>query len=384
MWGLIATIFLGSYCLMGLYIGRRGRSTVGKSSKRIYRIIYWIIFALLFLFFPLTEIGIARLPFVSRDSLEVWGWYSMIAIVYIFMQLLVIDIIRLIDKRISFLPSTIKDNTQTPKIIGLLVILAVTITLSYGTWNARNPVVKPYELTVDKKAGDLKELRIAMVSDIHYGSIIDAERLDKMVEIMNEIQPDVILVAGDIIEGTPQKQQYELLIELFKQMDAEYGIFAVPGNHDRWLRSDEGVNAFKEAGIHVLRDELVKIEDYFYVVGRNDAGYNRGQGRKSLEDLMKGIDPILPVILLDHQPVELDMAQKNQVDLQVAGHTHMGQIFPANLITGQIYESDYGLLTKGRYNLIVSCGYGTWGPPLRIGNNPEVVYITMKFTGQQK
>lgn len=94
---------------------------------------------------------------------------------------------------------------------------------------------------------------------------------------------------------------------------------------------------------------------------------------------MQGVDTSLPMILLDHQPIDLKQAQDNGIDLQVSGHTHMGQIFPAHLITGQIYDLDWGLLIKDNYHLIVSSGFGTWGPPLRIGTSSGIVSITLKF-----
>src|SRR5690606_702738 len=114
-------------------------------------------------------------------------------------------------------------------------------------------------------------------------------------------------------------------------------------------------------------------------IGRNDPRLHEGPERVKLKELMKGIDTRKPLLLLDHQPIDLGEAQAAGIDLQLSGHTHRGQIFPANLITDRIYEEDWGLLKKGAYHLIVSCGYGTWGPPLRIGNHPEVVSVIVNF-----
>lgn len=91
------------------------------------------------------------------------------------------------------------------------------------------------------------------------------------------------------------------------------------------------------------------------------------------------MDSTLPLILLDHQPLEIDKSRQDQIDLQLSGHTHEGQIFPGNLITKLIYELDYGYMKRGNYNLIVSSGYGTWGPPLRIGTHSEIVCATVNF-----
>jgi hypothetical protein len=96
---------------------------------------------------------------------------------------------------------------------------------------------------------------------------------------------------------------------------------------------------------------------------------------------MEGIDRNLPVILLDHQPVNLDEPAQLGIDLQLSGHTHRGQLFPNHLITGRIYENDWGLITRGTLNVVVSSGVGTWGPPIRVGNKPEVVEIVIHFKG---
>ncbi|WP_407313306.1 hypothetical protein [Desulfosporosinus sp. SB140] len=94
---------------------------------------------------------------------------------------------------------------------------------------------------------------------------------------------------------------------------------------------------------------------------------------------MQGVDHSLPIILMDHQPSHLEEPVGQGVDLQLSGHTHAGQLFPIRLITSRIFEDDWGYLRKGNFQLIVSSGYGTWGPPIRVGNTPEIVDITMTF-----
>ncbi|MGI6120043.1 MAG: metallophosphoesterase [Desulfosporosinus sp.] len=379
MWFFILTAFFGIYCLMCCYIGRRGRQIIGKTGK-FSKKLYWMFFGILLLMFPIAETAQIWLPQTLALGFSKAGWYTMIAVVYLCLILLIIDTLRLLDRRIRFVPKVIREHAQTPKIVTSLILVLVTITLTYGSWNARHPVITHYELSLDKEAGSLDQLRIALVSDIHYGAIIDAPRLNKMLEVINELQPDMIVMAGDIIDGTVKQEDSQTLINVFKQMHANYGMFAVPGNHDRWARTDSDlVHDFKEAGIEVLRDSHIKIDNSLYVIGRDDPGYHLEQRRKDLGELMQGIDLSLPIILLDHQPIDLEAAEDNGVDVQLSGHTHMGQIFPGNLITEYLYPIDWGLLTRGSYHLIVSSGYGTWGPPLRIGTKPEVVALTLKF-----
>lgn len=382
MWGVISTTFFLVYFFMGIYIGRRGWTALGKPASCLYREIYWGFFALLVLSFPAAEIGENVLPETGGLWLTIWGGYSMVGVSYIFLLVLLIDSLRLLDKGIAFVPAKIKEHKKTPLVLGAAVVIMVVATLVYGGWNARNPVVTKYDLTVHKKAGPLQQLKIAMVSDIHYGPIIDDQRLNSLVKIMNDLQPDIVLLVGDITNGAARQEEARKLTDILRQVPAKYGLFAVPGNHDRGLRSSDGqlLDYFKEAGINYLRDSCLKIGDSFYIIGRD---YPRRQGqqeRKDLADLLKGLDTSLPLILMDHQPIDLERARDNGVDLQLSGHTHVGQVFPINLITRQMYELDWGLLKRGDYHLIVSSGYGTWGPPLRVGNNPEVVSITIHVT----
>lgn len=381
MWGVLSTVFLSLYLFMGYYIGRRGWLALGKPTSLLYRTIYGGFFSLLFFSFPAAEIGEDLLPDTAGLWLTIWGGYSMVGVSYIFLLLLLIDSLRLIDKGIGFIPAAIKEHKKIPLVTGATVVLTVALILAYGGWNSRHPVVTEYGLEVDKNAGPLQQLKIAMISDIHFGEVMDIQRLDSMVKIMNELQPDIILLAGDITNGAAQQEEARQLTDVLHGMPAKYGVFAVPGNHDRELRSDDSQlsNYLEDAGITVLKDSFLKIEESFYLIGRDSLRRQGQQGRKELEDLVKEVDSSLPLILLDHQPVDLESARANGVDLQLSGHTHVGQVFPLNLITGKIYEQDWGMLKKGGYHLIVSSGYGTWGPPLRLGNNPEVVSVTVKF-----
>lgn len=381
MWGFIITVFLALYSFMCYYIGRKGWTIFVQSASRMGRVLFFSVLALLILPFPLAELGEDLLPDQVVSWLTIWGGQSMIAVLYLFFLVFLINVIRFIDRWVSFVPLSIKDHKRTPLVLATVVILLAFGAVAYGSWNARNPIIQKYEMTVDKEAGSLKQLRIAMVSDIHYGPIIDVERLKKLKNMIDEINPDIVLLAGDITDGSLPPGEAEKLAGALGQIQAPYGTYAVPGNHDRDLRDPNSklMRSMKKEGVHVLKDDHLLINNSFYLIGRDDPNRRANPARKELGELMKGIDPSKPLILLDHQPLELDKAKAHGIDLQLSGHTHNGQIFPANLITAMIYEMDWGKLKKGAYHLIVSCGFGTWGPPIRIGNTPEVVQITMTF-----
>jgi len=141
------------------------------------------------------------------------------------------------------------------------------------------------------------------------------------------------------------------------------------------------VKYIESKNIKVIRDTAYLIDNSFYLSGREDKDIVRftHKNRKPLKDILSEVDHQLPVILMDHQPFGLNQAVENGVDLQLSGHTHHGQFWPINFITKKIYEVSWGYLLKGKTHIYVSCGYGTWGPPVRIGSKPEIVHFKISF-----
>ena len=137
----------------------------------------------------------------------------------------------------------------------------------------------------------------------------------------------------------------------------------------------------EQHGIRVLRDSVVEVEGT-YIVGREDLSYNRASGRqrKALPELTAQLDHSKPILMMDHQPFHLEQAEQAAVDLQLSGHTHHGQFWPINLITNRVYEVSWGYKKKSNTHVYVSCGAGTWGPPVRIGSTPEIMRIVMRFS----
>lgn len=171
--------------------------------------------------------------------------------------------------------------------------------------------------------------------------------------------------------------------DTLKKIHAPLGVYASPGNHDYMGGNlDMLVESLNKSGIRMLADETLRVGNSFYVVGRNDASGSRysGEPRKDINELLAGVDKTLPIILLDHQPIELDKADASGADIQFSGHTHRGQLYPNQFITGRIFELDWGYLKKGNLNAIVSSGIGTWGPPIRIGSRSEIVNVKVNFS----
>jgi predicted MPP superfamily phosphohydrolase len=250
-----------------------------------------------------------------------------------------------------------------------------------GFINAIVPVVKEYNITIDKPADGINELRVAAVSDIHLGSIIRKRSIRKLSSILSDLHPDVIFLLGDIVDGELGPVLRDDLLKYFTQPLTTDGLYAITGNHEFIGGAKRTVPYIESKGIRVLKDEVVVLPGGIQVIGRLDRDSRRfyGQERAPLEELMKKVDKSKPVILLDHQPFHLDETDKNGVDLQLSGHTHNGQLWPLNYLTRAIYELSYGYLRKGNAQIIVSSGYGLWGPRIRSGSRSEVMLINIKF-----
>ena len=255
-----------------------------------------------------------------------------------------------------------------------------TLLLIIGNYNAKNSYVKSYDINIEKK-GLEGSLNVVMVSDIHLGIIIKNDRLKSMVKEINKLNPDLIIIAGDIIDSDIEPVLKNNMAVEFSNLKSTYGTFATLGNHDILTREeDEIVNILKENSVTVLRDEVTLINDSFYIIGRDDITINSisNNPRADLSVLTKDLDKSKPLIVIDHNPMYINESLNANIDLHLSGHTHKGQIFPGNLVTNNLFEVDYGYLKKDNLNIIVSSGYGTWGPPLRLGSRSEIVQINLK------
>jgi predicted MPP superfamily phosphohydrolase len=167
------------------------------------------------------------------------------------------------------------------------------------------------------------------------------------------------------------------MAEELRTIKARYGVFAINGNHEHYAETPTATADYlKSAGIKVLRDEVCLVDSSFYIVGRDDRSNSQ---RKSLAELVKGLNQSMPRILMDHQPNYLEEAEKNGIDLQISGHTHNGQFFPGNFLVKYMNELAYGYSKRGKTHYYVSSGLGLWGPQYRIGTQSELVVINLKY-----
>ena len=324
---------------------------------------------------------IERIQLSAFSDLLMWvGSFWLAAMFYFFLAVVFIDFIRLTHHFTGILPETWLTPKAATNTLGITMIVVFTVIIA-GYFNAVNPRLHKLTLDVDKSANGMKELHIAMASDIHMGTIIGPRRMEKLVNRINQLKPDIVLFAGDVVDEDLAPVIRQNLGEALKRLKAPLGVYGITGNHEYIGGANAAVAYLEAHGVTMLRDSVLKIANAFYLAGREDRDKTRfsGEPRMTVDSLLSTVDNSLPVILLDHQPFNLDKAADAGVDLQLSGHTHHGQLWPLNYLTSAIYEVSMGYLKKGKTHIYVSPGFGGWGPPVRTGNRPEVVDITLRF-----
>lgn len=255
---------------------------------------------------------------------------------------------------------------------GLSVLLIAVAITGYGIWNAT--VLHQTKYTISVEAYNGKPLSIAILSDIHEGSALRRDHLERIVAKTNAMYPDLVLICGDLFDENTAKAERTTAYQTLAKLQSEYGVFFVFGNHERNLNPDGAMrHALETAGITVLEDEIVTLAG-LNIIGRKDASGNRA----ALDTLVAQADPNLPTLLMDHQPKDTAQAATLGVDLQVSGHTHGGQIFPGGWISEAVNEANYGLRRDEAYHLIVSSGCNLWGVPFRTEKHTEIVSVTLQ------
>jgi uncharacterized protein len=342
---------------ISLYIGYNGWVWINSKYPFKYKKSYYLLIALLSVSFILGRL-------LDSKILDLMGGYWMVVVGYSLIVLPIANILYFASKKKG------KFN------IGLGVLAFFAFIFIFGSYNASNTTIRNYEVAIEKQV-ETKKLKVLLATDIHVGEDIGTHNLLQMVEMVKEHKPDIVLLAGDILNDDIEPYVANNIGDIMKEIKAPLGVYAVPGNHDYYGDDVESLaKEMEKIGIHFLRDHVTNVHNQFYIVGRQD--YTESD-RKQISELVRDLDKSKPIIMLDHQPRELEEAQKNGVDLIVSGHTHNGQIAPAHLITANMYENHYGYVKKDQLHSFTSSGLGLWGPALRIGSQSEVMIIDVKF-----
>ena len=263
-------------------------------------------------------------------------------------------------------------------ITACLLFFIATAYSAYGVWNASNPQVADVRVSIKGLPENWKGRTIVQLTDVHLGHVYRADFLSRVVTKVNSLHPDMVVITGDLFDG--MDGDLGELVEPLNALRAPKGVYFVTGNHETYLGVEEAFSILKRTGVTVLNDEVRDI-DGLQLIGISYPQRGRSEPKipgKVLKTL-PGFIPGKPTVLLFHAPVYINEARDAGVGLQLSGHTHKGQLFPIFFITERIYkEYSYGLHRLGDYSIYTSSGVGTWGPPMRTGNTPEIVDITLE------
>jgi len=371
-------IIFAIYASLNFYIFTRGRQALPKNS--FVQTAYFTLFLVCSLSFFIAMLFEKKMPFALNTFFEITGGFWMIYILYFLVVVLFADILRLTDHFLHIFPQIVKANFAQVKLIYFGLVFFILILFSIiGYINFNNPKTVKHELDFSNGSSKKEHLSVLAVSDVHLGTLIGKSRLKKYVDLINKQKPDIIFIVGDLFDRNMHSVEVQKMDVLLKQLNATYGVYAVLGNHDYFVNVQNSLDYMARSGIKVLRDSAVVVDDKFVLIGRDDHSNHR---RKPIQAILEGIDKNLPLILLDHQPVNLNEAVENNIDLQISGHTHNGQIYPINLLVGKMFNLAYGFRKTGNTNFYVSSGLGLWGAPIRLGSQSELVNFQFVLSGK--
>lgn len=250
-----------------------------------------------------------------------------------------------------------------------LFLLALGLSI-YGLIHAQNIKKVHLKINLPNLPDAWMDRKAVFMSDLHLGQVRERPFLEKIVSLIQKENPDVVFISGDVFDGV--KVDAKDIVSPFKNLRPPHGIFFVMGNHEEFRDNTDYREALIVAGVTILENEI-KMIDGIQIVG---VDYKSAEKRSNFDDVLGSfsINKNIPSILLKHVPSDLDVAEKRGVSLGLFGHTHRAQVFPFSIITHFVYKGfDYGFKKLGNMQVYTSSGVGTWGPPIRVGSNSEIV-----------
>jgi len=264
----------------------------------------------------------------------------------------------------------------SPRAIFLAAGLFALAASGYGYWEAQQIRLERVVITSNKLAPGQPPIRLVQISDVHLGLIVGPERLARMLAVVREAAPDILVSTGDLVDG--QSDGLNGSAALFSQIEPRLGKYAVLGNHEFYVGVEQSLEFHRQAGFTVLRGAAATVAEGLVIAGVDDqTGIALGLTPADQEERLR--ETLLADnlnLLLKHQPRS---AGPGRVDLQLSGHVHQGQIVPFNLLVKLAHPVGMGLTQAGEGEyLYVNRGTGTWGPPIRFLASPEVTLIELR------
>lgn len=254
--------------------------------------------------------------------------------------------------------------------IGFLLALILFI---IGLYDAAFSKVKELSINMTGLSSEWQGKKIVQISDVHLGSIYGLNFLDRQITKINTLQPDLIVITGDLFDGT--EHNLNSFGPTLAKLQAVLGVIFIPGNHDTNLGLDKIKPVLDQANILMLRDEAITING-LEIIGLDIHNLTQPDSNLVVQNLNYYHGQAR--LLLKHVPKDIAWAKAMNIDLQLSGHSHNGQMFPLSVLTYLFYgKYQYGFYTDGSYNIYTSSGLGSWGPPLRTFNQAEIINITL-------
>ncbi|MDO5665037.1 MAG: metallophosphoesterase [Bacteroidia bacterium] len=347
--------------------------------QKVLRTIWSIIFSFEFVTYIVGFIFFRHLPAKIAHPIYLMGTSWMLFLLYFGSLILIFDFLYLVFKKQLTQPKELLNQPQKLKLtIFLSSIALVVLVLFYGGYKFNYPEVQQVNIEINKPAREMESVRIAMIGDLHLGYLINRDDAQRMVDLIMEQKADLILFVGDILDSRIEPILEHKMDEELRRIYAPLGVYSCTGNHEYRFEAEQKIQWLNDVGITMLRDSAVLIDSSFYVVGREDFVY---PNRLPLREILKqqNVDLSKPVIVLNHNPLNLDEEINAEADLALYGHTHHGQAFPGNIATHLVFEIAYGYAKKGNTHIYVTSGLGLAGPQYRIGTVSEIVVLNVKF-----
>jgi predicted MPP superfamily phosphohydrolase len=363
---------LTAYLIPEIYVFLRVNFLLFPPGKRLYFALIYILFISAF---PLTEIVLHMDPPAFLMPLLKIGFYTMPFMLYLFLLVLLFDLFLLLNLLFRWISFRFLKSPGFRK-YGMAVCLAIpSLIVILGIYHFNKIRVSEYNITINGNPAANRTLKIAFVSDFHIGDLTSISFVERFTERINAIKPDILLFGGDLLEGDSEDLRSRKIEMLFRRLEIPYGMFGVFGNHE-YHSIEKSYDFYRNAGITVLRDSILMIDNSFYLAGRKDS---RNRNREPVGKLLEGLGNEYPVILLDHRPTDFPATADSVADVQFSGHTHHGQLFPFNFITRHLYELSWGYKNINSTHFFVSSGIQLWGPPVRTAGKSEIMVVSIQF-----